>query len=118
MNANYTFTQVDKILDRLIPKHKANASVDFQPNKRTLLNLNYQYIDARKDAFFNGNTFAVDTIQLGSYQLLNALAKYELIQNRLTVFGTMTNIFNEEFVENAGYSTRGRNFKLGVNIIL
>ena len=118
LNANYTFTQVDKILDRLIPKHKANASVDFQPNKRTLLNLNYQYIDARKDAFFNGNTFVVDTIQLGSYQLLNALAKYELIQNRLTVFGTVTNIFNEEFVENAGYSTRGRNFKLGVNIIL
>ena len=118
LNANYTFTQVDKILNRLIPKHKANASIDFQPNKRTLLNLNYQYIDARKDAFFNGNTFVVDTIQLGSYQLLNALAKYELIQNRLTVFGTVTNIFNEEFVENAGYSTRGRNFKLGINIVL
>ena len=118
LNANYTFTQVDKILNRLIPKHKASANIDFQINKRTLLNLNYQYIDARKDAFFNGNTFVVDTIQLGSYQLLNALAKYELIQNRLTVFGTVTNIFNEEFVENAGYSTRGRNFKLGINIVL
>lgn len=118
LNGNYTFTQVDKVLDRLIPKHKANASIDFQPTKRTLFNLNYQYFNARNDAFYNGTTFAVDTIQLGSYQLLNALAKYELIQNRLTVFGTVTNIFNEEFVENAGYSTRGRNFKLGVNIVL
>ena len=118
LNGNYTFTQVDKALDRLIPKHKANASIDFQPTKRTLFNLNYQYFNARNDAFYNGTTFAVDTIQLGSYQLLNALAKYELIQNRLTVFGTVTNIFNEEFVENAGYSTRGRNFKLGVNIVL
>ena len=118
LNGNYTFTQVDKALDRLIPKHKANTSIDFQPTKRTLFNLNYQYFNARNDAFYNGTTFAVDTIQLGSYQLLNALAKYELIQNRLTVFGTVTNIFNEEFVENAGYSTRGRNFKLGVNIVL
>lgn len=118
LNGNYTFTQVDKALDRLIPKHKANASIDFQPTKRTLFNLNYQYFNARNDAFYNGTTFTVDTIQLGSYQLLNALAKYELIQNRLTVFGTVTNIFNEEFVENAGYSTRGRNFKLGVNIVL
>ena len=118
LNGNYTFTQVDKVLDRLIPKHKANASIDFQPTKRTLFNLNYQYFNARNDAFYNGTTFAVDTIQLGSYQLLNALAKYELIQNRLTVFGTVTNIFNEKFVENAGYSTRGRNFKLGVNIVL
>ena len=118
LNGNYTFTQVDKALDRLIPKHKANASIDFQPTKRTLFNLNYQYFNARNDAFYNGTTFTVDTIQLGSYQLLNALAKYELIQNRLTVFGTVTNIFNEEFVENAGYSTRGRNFRLGVNIVL
>ena len=118
LNGNYTFTQVDKVLDRLIPKHKANASIDFQPTKRTLFNLNYQYFNARNDAFYNGTTFTVDKIQLGSYQLLNALAKYELIQNRLTVFGTVTNIFNEEFVENAGYSTRGRNFKLGVNIVL
>ena len=43
LNANYTFTQVDKALDRLIPKHKANASLNYQPNSRTLFNVNYQY---------------------------------------------------------------------------
>lgn len=51
LNANYTFTQVDKALDRLIPKHKANASLNYQPNSRTLFNVNYQYFDARKDVF-------------------------------------------------------------------
>ncbi|MFN3969156.1 TonB-dependent receptor plug domain-containing protein [Flavobacterium sp.] len=118
VNANYTFTQVDKALDRLIPKHKVNAGLDFQPTPRTLFNLNYQYFDARNDAFFDGNTFATANVKLDSYQLVNALAKYELIQNRLTVFGSVTNILNEEFVENIGYSTRGRNFKLGINIVL
>ena len=29
LNGNYTFTQVDKALDRLIPKHKINAGIDF-----------------------------------------------------------------------------------------
>jgi vitamin B12 transporter len=58
------------------------------------------------------------TTQLGSYQLVNALVKYELIKSRLTIFGAATNIFNEAFVENIGYSTRGRNFKIGLNIIL
>ncbi|MBP6558471.1 MAG: TonB-dependent receptor, partial [Flavobacterium sp.] len=118
VNANYTFTQVDKALDRLIPKHKANAGLDFQPTPRTLFNLNYQYFDARNDAFFDGNTFATANVKLDSYQLVNALAKYELIKSRLTVFGSVTNILNEEFVENIGYSTRGRNFKLGLNIVL
>ena len=117
-NGNYTFTQVDEVLNRLIPKHKANASIDFHPTSRTLFNVSYQYFDARKDAFYDANTFGVLTTQLGSYQLVNALVKYELIKSRLTIFGAATNIFNEAFVENVGYSTRGRNFKIGLNIIL
>ena len=118
LNGNYTFTQVDEVLDRLIPKDKANAGLDFQPTNRTLFSVNYQYFDARKDAFYDANTFGVVTTKLGSYQLVNALAKYEILKSRLTIFGAVTNIFNEEFVENVGYSTRGRNFKIGLNIVL
>ena len=118
LNANYTFTQVDEALNRLIPKHKINGSIDFSATKRLFFNANYQYVDARQDAFFDGNTYATVFTKLGSYQLVNALVKYELVQNRLSVFGTVTNILNEDFVENIGYSTRGRNFKLGLNIIL
>ena len=118
LNGNYTFTQVDKALDRLIPKHKVNAGLDFQPTSRLLLNANYQYFNARNDAFFDGNTFGVVTAKLGSYQLVNALVKYELIKSRLTIFGAATNILNEEYLETVGYSTRGRNFKVGLNIVL
>jgi vitamin B12 transporter len=118
LNTNYTFTQVDEALNRLIPKHKVNGSVDFSATKRLFFNANYQYVDGRQDAFFDGNTYGTVFAKLGSYQLVNALVKYELVQNRLSIFGTVTNILNEDFVENIGYSTRGRNFKLGLNIIL
>ncbi len=118
LKGNYTFTQVDEALDRLIPKHKINAGLDFQPTSRTFFNVSYQYIGERQDAFFDGNTFGTQKIELGSYSLLNSTVKYELIKQRLTIFGAVTNIFNEEFVENVGYSTRGRNFKIGLNIIL
>ena len=118
VNGNYTYTQVDTKLDRLIPKHKVNASIDYQPTGRIFFNVNYQYFDARNDVFFNGIDYVTQHIKLGSYQLLNTTAKYELIKSRLTFFGSVTNIFNEDFVENIGYSTRGRNFKLGLNIIL
>lgn len=118
LNANYTFTQVDKNLDRLIPKHKANASVDYFASERLFFNVNYQYLDGRKDVYFDGNTFGTASVKLGSYQLVNALVKYELIKNRLSIFGAATNILNEDFTENIGYSTRGRNFRLGLNISL
>ena len=116
--SNYTFTQVDKALDRLIPKHKVNSSLDYQVSPRTTFNVNYQYVDGRNDAFFDGNTYGTQSIVLSSYQLVNASLNYELIKNRLTVFGAVTNILNEEFVENIGYNTLGRNFKLGLNIKL
>lgn len=118
LSGNYTFTQIEEALSRLIPKHKANLSLDFSPTKRTFFNLNYQYIDGRNDAFFDGNTYVTIQTKLGSYQLLNALVKYELVKNRLSIFGNATNILNENFVENIGYSTRGRNFKLGLTINL
>ncbi|RAR75710.1 TonB-dependent receptor plug domain-containing protein [Flavobacterium aciduliphilum] len=118
LNANYTFTQVDEALNRLIPKHKINGAIDFSPTQRLFLNASYQYVDGRQDAFFDGNTYTTRVAKLGSYQLVNALVKYELIKTRMSIFGTLTNILNADFVENIGYSTRGRNFKLGLNITL
>lgn len=116
--SNYTFTQVDEALDRLIPKHKVNSSLDYQICPRTTFNVNYQYVDGRNDAFFDGNTYATQKIVLDSYQLVNAAIRYELVKNRLSIFGSANNILNEEFVENVGYNTLGRNFKLGLNFKL
>jgi vitamin B12 transporter len=117
-NTNYTFTQVDEAIVRLIPKHKFNSSLDFKISDRFFWNANYQYVDAKKDAFFDGKTYAKKEVRLGSYQLLNTLVRYELVKNRLSVFASVTNIFNVDFVENVGYSALGRNYKLGLNINL
>jgi vitamin B12 transporter len=117
-NSNYTFTQVDEALNRLIPKHKVNSSLDFQINSRLFFNVNYQYVDSRNDAFFDGNTYTTQKIVLGSYQLVNSSLRYELVKNRLSIFGAVTNILNADFVENVGYSSLGRNFKFGLNINL
>ena len=113
-NANYTFNELDEPLQRLNPKHKVNAAVNYQFTDRFFTGINYQYLSSRIDAF----GFPSQFVKLDAYRLLNATMKYELIKKRLTIFGAVTNLFNEEFVENVGYSTRGRNFKLGLNIVL
>ncbi len=114
VNANYTFNELDQPLQRLNSKHKVNAAVNYQFTDRFFAGINYQYLSSRIDAF----SFPSQLVKLDAYRLLNAIMKYELIRNRLTIFGSATNIFNEEFVENVGYSTRGRNFKIGLNIVL
>ncbi|WP_313807207.1 TonB-dependent receptor plug domain-containing protein [Flavobacterium sp.] len=117
INANYTFTETEPLLSRLIAKHKGNAALDFQATDRLYLGLNYQYIGDRTDAFFDGGTFATVPVDLKGYQLVNFTARHEVMKNRMQLFGSVTNILNEEFVETVGYSTRGRNFKVGLNIL-
>ena len=85
---------------------------------RAFFNVNYQFVDSRKDAFFDGNSYTTQKVVLGSYQLVNATFRYTLIPNQLTVFGSVNNILNATFVENVGYNSLGRNFKLGLNLNL
>lgn len=118
LNLNYTFTQVDDLLNKLIPKHKLNAAMNMSIGSRTFLNINYQYTDKRNDAFFDGLTYETQRVVLGSYNIMNTSLKYDLVRNIVNVYGSVTNIFNTNFIENIGYSTRGRNFMLGLNVKL
>lgn len=116
INGNYTFTQVAEAQSKLIPKHKVNVSFDIDLTKKTHWNTLYQYVESRNDAFFDSNTFATVNTVLASYQILNSNISYEVLPNRLSVFTAVTNILDKDFYENIGYSARGRNFKLGINL--
>ena len=116
-NANYTFTEVEEPLKRLIPKHKGNLSLDYEFSEKVAFNLAYQYVDKRKDAFFDGGTYETTNVVLDSYQLVNAVGNFKIIKNRLSLFVSINNIFDENFTEAIGYSTRGRNFKVGLNVM-
>ena len=116
INGNYTFTQVAEAQSKLIPKHKVNVSLDVDLSKKIHWNTQYQYVESRNDAFFDSNTFATVNTVLASYQILNSNISYEVLSNRLSVFTAVTNILDEDFYENIGYSARGRNFKLGINL--
>jgi vitamin B12 transporter len=105
VNANYTFTQVEEPLSRLIPKHKGNISLDYQATPRSFFTINYQFVDKRKDAFFDG-TFATTAVLLDSYQLVNAMAKYDVIK---------TDIVCKQYLK--WLWAQRKNFKIGVNVL-
>lgn len=114
VRSNYTFTQVDVLLDKLIPKHKINASLHFMLNKKTNFSLSYQYNSEKKDVYFDGVTYSDSRVQLKSYQLVHLSTAFDCIPNRLSLFMYVNNLFNVDFTENFGYSTQGRNVKLGL----
>ena len=107
---------MEEQLNRLIPKHKANIDLNYK-FKRGAFGINYQYVDKRKDSFYHSTYFAIYEGYLPAYQLVNSNISYELLPNRLHIFGTVTNILNDDFQEVIGYNTRGRNYKLGLNFL-
>ena len=109
LNANYAYTKNDDLAIR-IPKHKINAGVNYT-YKATNLGLNYQYVSDRDDTDFRSWP-SVNTV-LESYSLLDFSANHKLNDNIRLMFN-VSNIFNEDYQEVLGFSTRGRNFKFGL----
>jgi vitamin B12 transporter len=74
VNANYTFTQVEEPLSRLIPKHKEIFRLS-QHRALSLLLITSLLIKGKMD----GGTFATTAVLL-DYQLVNTMAKYDVIK--------------------------------------
>ena len=104
---NYGYIHRDESLLLKIPKHKVGFNVAYKLNRSTQLSLNSRFVDATHD---------FGDVALPSYRLADLFLNHMLIENRLTVFGSVTNLFNEDYQEIAGFSTRGRNFKLGLKL--
>lgn len=107
MNINYGYIDREESLLLKIPKHKVSLNVSYTINKSAQFSFQGKFVDATQD--FGG-------IALPSYRVIDIFANHKLIADRCTLFASITNIFNEDFQEIAGFTTRGRNYKLGIKL--
>lgn len=114
VNANYTFTERKGDNAIRIPKHKANVSLWYQFCESTNVSLSYAYTGERFDTDF----ITYSDIALEPFSLLNFSVRHELIPNKLNVFLNADNLLNEDYTEIIGYTTRGRNFRVGLSLSL
>lgn len=113
---NYTFLQNETdVLSRRMPKHKVNISLSYVFKEKTSLSVAYQFTDKRLEGVYNSATFAVEDKVLDSYSLVNLFVNHQLTDN-LNINASLFNAFDEEFAESFGYSTRGRNYSLGLTL--
>jgi len=112
----YTYTDKDANAD-YIPKHKLTTNLEVTPFENTNLSLRYKNVGERTyfDQWGSFGTAGADVV-LPTYNLLDVNANYKLLNETVTVFASVTNVFNEDYEETLGYTTRGRNFKLGVRL--
>ncbi|WP_378188333.1 TonB-dependent receptor plug domain-containing protein [Aquimarina sp. W85] len=116
LSGNFTYTKVDEDLSQIrIPEMMFNVSTGYQVNDKTFTSLSYRFNDDREDSFFNATTFEVQEVTLDSFGLLDFYINHKLLSN-MNIFASVSNITNEDFQESFGYSTRGRNAKIGFSL--
>lgn len=105
--ANYTFIDREEDLLLKIPQNKFFIKVDYTLLPAIFTSLSYRFVDETKDF---GN------VDLTSYNLYDFFINHNALKDTVTFFGSITNIFNENYQEIAGFTTRGRNFKIGIRV--
>ncbi|MEH6679393.1 MAG: TonB-dependent receptor plug domain-containing protein [Sediminicola sp.] len=114
LDANYTFTERKGDNAIRIPKHKVNASLSYDLSSSSFASINYSLTGERLDTdFFNGND-----VSLSSFSLVDLYVGHEVVPGKLKVFLNASNIFNEAYTEVFGFTTKGRNFRVGMNLEL
>lgn len=114
VSANYTFIEKKDVVSLRLPKHKANLNIGYDFSKKTFASLAYQYNGERLDTNFT--TFTDDT--LDGYGLLDLYVSHQLVDSKMKVFASVSNLLNEDYVELIGFTTRGRNVRLGFSLNL
>ncbi|HET8736981.1 MAG TPA: TonB-dependent receptor, partial [Pricia sp.] len=117
-NANYTFTERKGDDAVRIPKHKINGSVFYRISSKTDVSLSYQYTGERPDIYYPPFPEPQENLMLKAFSLLDFRVSQVCIPDTLTFFLNVDNVLNESYTEVFGFTTRGRNVRVGLNLHL
>jgi len=114
INLTHTYTYKSDDFN-YIPKNKITASIVATPIKNTVLTFTFKNVSDRDASYYDSSIFSVVDTTMESYSLIDFSASHKLLDH-LTVFALFSNIFNEDYEDVYGFSTRGRNFRLGLKL--
>ncbi len=113
IKSNYTHTLASEVRTYSIPKNKWNSMIRYSFPSKTSLSINHQYSSERTQLVYFGWESSIET--LDSYHLFDLTVSQKLIKDKLFLAVGVRNIFDKEFIETVGYSTKGRNLSLSFN---
>ena len=109
----HTYTNKSADFD-YIPEHKFNANISVKPLDRTFVSLNFKNVGERTyfDQYGSFGTAGEDVV-IDSYSLVDLSVNHH-VGSHMVLFGSLNNIFNEDYEDTLGFSTKGRNFRVGM----
>lgn len=105
-NLNYTFTELKNGALIRLPKHAVDSSLNYAFKDESNLGLYYAY---------RGKRQAVDLSSLDAYGLIDLRYAKTFNNDKLTASIWLSNLLDTDYIEITDFTTRGRNFRLGLS---
>ena len=102
---NYTFTELKEGKLFRLPKHAINSTLTMYLGENDNMGFVYAYRGKREE---------VNQLELAAYSLMDLRYAKEFYENKLTASLWITNLLDTDFTELNGFTTKGRNFRLGL----
>jgi len=120
LSGAYTYTDStqpagnDEIDEIRRPRHTGNLNLDYDfLNGRANINLNASFTGKQGDDFFA--TFPATRVTLDEFTLVTLSSSYQLT-DKISVYGRIENLMDEDYEEVFGFSTPGAGVYLGTRI--
>lgn len=111
---NFSFAEKNNPSTRLrSPKQRANAFVELLPFKNNRINLSYEFVSKRDDAYFNMSTFTTKNVTLDAFHLVNVNINQK-INNHLEAYLNIGNLLNTNYIDIIGFTTKSINYSFGI----
>lgn len=106
-SADYTYTNIDGGVSVInLPKQKFGANINYQLASKTFVSATYRFTGERET--FGG--------LLDSYSVVDFFINHKVLKDKVTFFGSVTNLLNDNFQDVSAYTARGRNYNLGLKV--
>lgn len=115
LSANYTFVENKDAVAVRIPKHKANLQLGYDFSKNTFASLLYQYTYDRTVNDFS--SFPATPTVLEAFSIINLYVSQNVGKHAKFFIG-VDNLLNEDYQEILGFTSKGRNARLGLQLTL
>lgn len=121
IDATYTYTDAEdketgKQLVR-VPEDRATLGINYAIADRGNVSATATYVSDRSDLFYDAAMFSNVEVEIDDYIVVDLSASCDVTE-KVTVFGRVENVFDEEYEEVYGYGTAGLSGYGGVRVEL
>lgn len=115
LGGNFSYVDKDKESTMLRqPKQRVNSYIEIIPFTTTRISFSQQFVGKRTDVYYDYTNYSSKYIEVNSFNVFN-LNINQKITSKIDAYLNIGNLFNKSYIDVIGYTTKNRNYTVGLS---